>query len=211
MLIDHQTPIRRRFPRKRTMPEGRKFRDLIQRVRARDEDAARELAEKYEAVIRRIVRIHLRDARMRRTMESMDVCQSVLKSFFVRTALGQYDLDTPEQLIGLLTAMTRNKLANQVNRARAQRRDLGRNVSLGESGFQVAGRQSDPSDQAAAKELVALVCDRLGDHERFLAEQRGLGRTWGELAEQLGESDEALRKRFSRSVDRVIADLGLDD
>ena len=42
------------------------------------------------------MRIHLRDVRLRRVLDSTDICQSVLASFFVRAALGQYDLDTPE-------------------------------------------------------------------------------------------------------------------
>ena len=32
----------------------------------------------------------------------MDICQSVMASFFVRAALGQYQLNTPEQLLNLL-------------------------------------------------------------------------------------------------------------
>src|SRR5689334_11312289 len=104
------------------MPETAAFRELISRVRNRDEQAARELTEQYEKVIRRVVRIHLRDRRMRRVLDSTDVCQSVLASFFVRTALGQYDLDSPAQLMNLLTAITRNKLTNQVHRMRAGRR-----------------------------------------------------------------------------------------
>ena len=34
----------------------------------------------------------------------MDVCQSVLKSFFFRTAAGEYDLESAEQLQRLLVA-----------------------------------------------------------------------------------------------------------
>ena len=40
----------------------------------------------------------------------MDICQSVLGSFFVRAATGQYKLETPEHLLKLLTTMARNKL-----------------------------------------------------------------------------------------------------
>jgi hypothetical protein len=98
------------------LPDGSLFRDLIRRVRNRDQEAAAELVRRYESAIRRVVRIHLRDARMRRVLDSMDICQSVLASFFVRTALGQYEVDSPEHLLGLLTSITRNKLANQAKR-----------------------------------------------------------------------------------------------
>src|SRR5438270_6266312 len=102
------------------MPEADDFQDLIRRVRAGDEAAAAELVRRYEPAIRRAVRIRLADTRLARAFDSMDVCQSVLASFFVRAALGQYELDTPDQLLRLLATMVRHKLADQVDRERAQ-------------------------------------------------------------------------------------------
>jgi hypothetical protein len=75
----------------------------------------------------------------------------------------------------------------------------------------VVDRASDPSEQASARELLAKVCDRLEPPERYLAEQRSLGRTWPDLAEELGATDVALRKRFTRALNRVMIDLGLDE
>src|ERR1700745_1945673 len=120
------------------MPDEGMFRDLIRRGGDRDQDAATALVRRYEGAIRRVVRIHLRDTRMRRVLDSMDICQSVLASFFVRTALGQYELDTPEQLLQLLTSIARNKLTNQANRLRAQRRDIRRDAPIGDNAGQVA-------------------------------------------------------------------------
>ena len=178
------------------MPDGAQFRELIRRVRNRDQEAATELATRYESAIRRVVRIHLRDARMRQVLDSMDICQSVLASFFVRTALGQYELDSPDQLIHLLTAITRNKLRNQVSRLQAQRRDIRKGVTIDDddAGVVVADRASDPSEQASAREILQIVCDRLDPADRYLAEQRSIGRTWPELAEELGATDVALKK-----------------
>lgn len=193
------------------MPDGARFRELIRKVRDRDQDAARELATTYEGAIRRVVRIQLRDARMRQLLDSMDVCQSVLASFFVRTALGQYDLQSPEQLVSLLTTMTRNKLANQANRMHAQRRDLRRTATVGDDVVQWTDRASDPSEQASAREILEQVRLRLSERDRSLAEQRGLGRSWQDLAEEFGGTDVALRKQLSRAIDRVFQDLGLED
>lgn len=193
------------------MPETAKFQELIQRVRERDEDAARELTVRYEKAIRRVVRIHLRDPRMRRVVDSMDVCQSVLTSFFVRTALGEYELNTPEQLISLLTTITKNKVVNQVHRLQAQRRDIRRDSELGSGSFGVLDRSPNPADEVSAKEILEKVRSGLDASERYLAEQRGLGRTWPELAEQLGATDVALRKKLTRALDRVMAELGLNE
>src|SRR5271168_4832142 len=83
------------------------FSEFIRRVRAGDELAAAELVEHYGPAIRRAVRVRLRDPRLHRLIESVDICQSVFASFFVRTALGQYDLDNPDQLLKLLTTIAR--------------------------------------------------------------------------------------------------------
>lgn len=193
------------------MPKTAQFQELIRRVRGRDQLAAQELTHRYEKAIRRVVRINLRDARMRRVLDSMDVCQSVLASFFVRTALGEYELDSPEQLIKLLTSITRNKLANQVHRMRAARRDIRRNLETDDFSSNLLDRASDPSEQASAREILEKVCNRLDPGDRYLAEQRSLGRTWPDLANELGLTDVALRKKLTRALDRIMAELGIEE
>src|SRR6516162_1061263 len=104
------------------MSEDAGFADFIRRIRAGDDRAARELVERYEPVIRREVRLRLRDERLSSRFDWTDICQSVLASFFVRAAAGQYDLEQPGELLRLLVIMTRNKLTQQVRRHRADRR-----------------------------------------------------------------------------------------
>src|SRR5215468_1887286 len=122
------------------MPADDQFADLIRRVRAGDEDAAAELVRRYEPSIRRVVRVHLRDPRLRRVLDSTDVCQSVLASFFVRANLGQYELDTPDSLLRLLAAIARNKVTNQALKHQADCRDYRREQALGAREALVAAR-----------------------------------------------------------------------
>ena len=73
------------------MSEGASFGELIGRVRAGDALAAAEVVRRYEPALRRAVRARLRrDPRLCRLLDSVDVSQSVLASFFVRAALGQW-------------------------------------------------------------------------------------------------------------------------
>src|SRR5262249_7578391 len=81
--------------------------------------AAAELVRRYEPAVRRVARVRLGAAHLQRLLDSMDVCQSVFASFFVRAALGQFDLDTPEQLLKLLVSMSRRKVIDQVRGAGA--------------------------------------------------------------------------------------------
>ena len=66
------------------MSEPGSITECIRRVRAGDEQAAAELVRRYEPLIRREVRFQLEDRRLCRVFDSMDICQSVLASFFVR-------------------------------------------------------------------------------------------------------------------------------
>jgi len=190
------------------MLEINPFRDLIRRVRAGEEDAAAQLVQHYEPYIRRAVRIRLVDPRLKRLIDSMDICQSVLASFFVRAALGQYELDTPDQLLKLLVTMARNKLNNAVVKQRAGRRDYRRSQS-GADHAQAAA--NTPSQVVAARDLLEKLRQGLTEDERHIADLRAEGCEWMEIAAQLGGTPEALRKKLARAVDRVGQQLGLEE
>src|SRR5271155_5126968 len=145
------------------------FRALIARVRSGDEQAAAELVRRYEPAIRRAARVRLVGTRLNRLLDSMDICQSVMASFFVRTALGQFELETPDQLLKLLATMTRNKLAGQVNGQGAARRDF-RRVRAAQCNRdgdsypgpeRIAGHDPTPSRDLAARELLDEALRRL--------------------------------------------------
>ena len=191
------------------MPQPQTFQDLLGRVRAGDAQAADELVRQYEASIRRIVRIRLQGSRLRRILDSMDICQSVMLSFFTRAAQGQYRLDTPEQLLKLLAAMARHKVADQAEREQAQCRDYRRAVSLAGNTADRAATGSDPASLVAAQEAVAEARRRLTPEERRLLEMRDQGLEWGAIAQVVGGKPDALRKRLDRAVERVARELGL--
>ena len=135
------------------MPPDLSFDELIRRVGAGDQQAAAQLVQDFEPVVRRVLRARLRDARARREFDSMDICQSVLAIFFVRVAAGQYDLKEPEELVKLLVTRSRNKLAEKMRRQHRQRRDSRRTVG-GVEELAVAGQDPTPSSVVAAKELL---------------------------------------------------------
>ena len=58
---------------------------------------------------------------------------------------------------------------------------------------------------------LCAVRERLTPDERLLADLRQQGLEWAEIAERLGDNAVALRKRFSRALDRVSQELGLDE
>src|SRR5262249_32925394 len=152
-------------------------------IRAGDGQAAAELVRQYEPLLRRMVRLRLEDQRLQRVFDSMDVCQSVLASFFVRVGAGQYDLDQPDQLVKLLVRMVRNKLASAARYQHRQRRDQ-RRLSAGEAQelAQVAAASPSPSRLIAGRELLDRFRQCLTDEERKLADLRSQGMPWADVA-----------------------------
>jgi RNA polymerase sigma-70 factor (ECF subfamily) len=158
------------------------------------------------------VRLHLEGRELCRLFDSMDVCQSVLASFFVRAAAGQYDLDQPEQLLRLLVTMARNKLASAARRQHRRRRDQRRVAETEpEQLAEVADPAPGPSELVAGKELLERFRRGLRPEERRLADLRGEGLSWADVATRLGGTPQARRMQLARAVERVAQELGLDE
>ncbi|HZY84356.1 MAG TPA: sigma-70 family RNA polymerase sigma factor [Gemmataceae bacterium] len=191
------------------MDEEHDFLSLMRRVRAGDHTAAAELMKRYVPAVRRVIRLKLRDSRMRRVLDSMDICQGVFASFFIRAASGQYDLDRPGQLLRLLVVMARNKLVSESRTYYVARREPpGPAVDAVFAGL--ATPEPSPSGRLAWKDLLHEVRRRLTEDERRLADWRAERREWSEIAAEVGGNPEALRKRFARALDRVSNQLGLE-
>jgi RNA polymerase sigma factor (sigma-70 family) len=195
----------------RPMSQSGMLTELIDRVRAGDPAAAAELVRLYEPYVRRAVRVEMRDPRLRRVFDSTDFCQSVLASFFVRLAHGQYQLDRPEQLSRLLATMVRNKVASRARRADTTRRvDRSSNESpVGDD--QLIVLSPEPSRIVAGVDLLQAVRDRLSEEEHRLSDLRVEGLSWSAIAVEVGENADRLRFRLTRALNRVAQELGLDD
>ena len=190
------------------MYEKSDFADLLLRVRGGDSGAASELVGRYESAIRVAVRTRLSDPKLRRQFDSMDVCQSVLASFFLRAAAGQYDLRDPAQLVALLTKMAHNKLAMRPGTNIARSATYG-----GTCGSATLGRNRQPADaapeQALGRDLVNRAFGLMDAQVREMAKCRARGLEWSEIAAQFGGTANARRKQFQRAVDRIARHLRL--
>jgi RNA polymerase sigma factor (sigma-70 family) len=190
--------------------EQRSFAELMGLIRSGDEGAARELVERYEPHIRRVVRARLTDRHLRRQLDSADICQSVLGNFFVRAALGQFELSSPEQLVKLLAMIARNRVVEEARRQHAAQRDVRRLECQDLANFQIAGGQATPSRVASARELLQKFHERLTSQEKQIADARARERGWAEIGVQLGIAPDTLRMRWTRTVNRLAQELGLE-
>jgi RNA polymerase sigma factor (sigma-70 family) len=188
----------------------RKFADLIRRVRAGDADAARILVAEYESVVRVTIRYRMTDPRLRSALDSADICQSVFGSFFIQAAHGSFDLRSPKQLAQLLVGITRNKIAEQARRLSAKRRDFRRASADKASLDNFPDGAPTPSRYAEGKELLGEVWRRFTPVEREVAVMRQQGLDWETIAKELHDKPILIRKRYSRAIDRVARELGLN-
>jgi len=179
------------------------FKSLIRRLRSGDEDAARELLSQSQDVVLRFLRVRMTDPRLRRQVDSIDICQSVMADFFVRAALGQFELETPNQLMALLVTMSRNRLINRVSKLPPH----AANVDEVDPDAEV----ETPSEIVAFRELLIAFRERLSPENRELADRRSRGDTWEEIARLVGGNPDALRMKLARAVQQVAGELGLDD
>ncbi|MGL4424174.1 MAG: RNA polymerase sigma factor [Gemmataceae bacterium] len=187
------------------------FVTLLERVRQGDPNAASELVQKYEPVIRSTVRARLTDSRLRRVMDTMDICQSVMAGFFVRAAVGEYDLDEPGDLVRLLVRMTQNKIASQYRYHHRDRRDVSQVKDLGEDGMEQLGGVLPPDQIAAGREMLNTLRSRLSEEVRAIADARGLGKSWQEVADEFGGTPESRRKQLARAIQDIAPIIGLTD
>jgi RNA polymerase sigma factor (sigma-70 family) len=187
------------------------FADFVRRIRAGDDQAAEELVNRFESLIRREVRLRISGSQVNRAFDSLDVTQSVLANFFARAATGQFELEHPDQLARLLVTMARNKLVSRVRSERRQIRDIRRVTVEPDALDRVADKQPSPSEIVARRELLDRLRTLLSDEERQIVDLRNQGLGWEEVATKLGGSGQARRMQMSRGIERLVRQLGITE
>ncbi len=147
------------------------FEDLLQRVRAGDEAAATEMFVTYAPTVKRVVAAIMRVGSMTRTADPSDIYQSVMASFFIRVALGQYEISGPAQLTRLLHTIARNKVAD-LGRSPEHRTGVVPVAGPGLSGIELADPAKGPASQVMWKDLLDEVRKRFTDDERKVSDLR---------------------------------------
>jgi len=192
------------------MLTNEEFAQLIARTKTGDQDAAASLIAEYEPEIRRAARLRLTDPDMRRIVDSMDIAQSVFGRFFRQVNEGETQLERPEQLLALLTRITRNRIIDEHRRQTAQKRGGKNDVAdLDLALLTQAG--PGPKTTAVARELLEQARSRLSAEELTLMQRRSEGESWEEISRDTGQKPDAVRKRLERALQRVREEMESTD
>jgi RNA polymerase sigma factor (sigma-70 family) len=178
------------------------FERLIDGVREGSQEAAWDLLERIGPHVHRIVRRML-NRELRSKFDSMDFVQSVWASFFVnRRQIAGFT--RPDQLIGFLVIMARNKVVSEHRRRiLAVRHDVRREKPADEIPA-VEETQVDPepspSEFAIARECWHKIVDGQPELHRQIVLRRYMGDTHEEIAEMLGIN----RRTITRVLHRLL-------
>jgi DNA-directed RNA polymerase specialized sigma24 family protein len=184
------------------------FQVLVDRARTGDETAAATLVTEYQTELHRYVRFKLTSPAVRRVVDSLDVCQSVLAGFFVSLRDGRLEVIQPRQLFRLLAVMAENKVRDKVRVHHAARRGGGALADGGPVDV-VEGRDEDPAEAVEGRELLASVRDRLRVDDREVVDRWLAGEGWPQIAAAVGKKPDAVRHQVTRAVDQAARELGL--
>jgi RNA polymerase sigma-70 factor (ECF subfamily) len=186
------------------MPHDASFADLMARLRAGDDGAATAVFQRFANRLIGLTRLHL-DRRVRAKVDPEDVLQSVYKSFFLRHARGQFDLDGWDGLWALLTVLTVRKCGRVNRHFHAARRDVAAEVAEapeeGETPWQVLSRNPTPDHVAMLAELVERLLGGLGNRDREVVALALQGYTPAEIVTQTAASSSVVYRTLARVRD----------
>lgn len=185
------------------------FANLMTRLRAGEDDAARQVFVRFTGRLVGLARTRL-DARLAAKVDPEDVVQSAYKSFFVRQRDGSLDVGSWDGMWGLLTLITLRKCADRATHFRADKRDYTREAAVGGSDSQpgLSGlaltREPSPDEAAALAEAVEGLFQSVADaDERAVLELSLQGYSAAEIAEQLGRAERSVRRLRERTKKRL--------
>jgi hypothetical protein len=115
------------------------------------------------------------------------------------------------QLVNLLINMARNKLISAARREYRQRRDLRRSKAEALIALdQVPDGKQTAAEEIELRDLLNRIYERFTAEELWIARLRNSGATWENVAAELGGSAQSRRMQFSRALERVAGEIGLD-
>ncbi len=103
------------------MSDSQSHRSLVRRLNARRDSAAIDLDAAYRAKLCRLVEREM-GRRFRRKEDPEDVVQSAFRTFYRRSTLGEFRIDSSADLWRLLETITRHKILKHVEKLDAKKR-----------------------------------------------------------------------------------------
>lgn len=184
---------------------------LIERVKAGDADAIRDLIHRFEGDVRTIVRVRLPQL-LRSQFDSMDFVQAVWQSVLTKDGKDLGRFTNARHFRGFLAGVARNKVFEEHRRrTRTRKYSLIREEPLyvrrgdRELPREVPAPDPTPSQDAQAQDRFAQLVAGRSAQEVEVVELRRRGLTFDEIAAQTGLSERAVRRIIEAIRERMEA------
>jgi RNA polymerase sigma-70 factor (ECF subfamily) len=188
-------------PRNWTMPEPPREDDLLAQWRAGDEQAARQLFDRYVSQLLALARRRI-SQRIAGRVDAEDIVQSVFRTFFKRAREGQFHIEDPEDLCKLLARITVHKTLRQVAFHKRGKRDVGMEAGQGDEDHDhlmaVLASEPTPDETAVFLDELEHYLAKMTDEDRRILEMRMDGYSNVEIAGKLGITDRKIRRLMER-------------
>ena len=164
------------------------FDDLLANLRQQDNEAAREVFQRFRQRLIGLARQKL-EGRLRAKLDPEDVVQSVFHTVFRRLAQGEFDLGDWDSLWGLLTCITVRKCGKWREYFYTQGRDVTSEVpapSGSSSAWQCIDREPTSEEVAMLTETVQTVLKGLDEREQQVVTLSLQGYTVTEVSGTVG-------------------------
>jgi RNA polymerase sigma-70 factor (ECF subfamily) len=172
------------------MADSESVTDLLCRWRRGDETAADELHRRYAQRLCKLAEARI-GARLGRRVDPEDIVQSAFRTFFRRTARGEYRLDHSGSLWHLLVKITLRKLLKSAEHHGAGMRDVAREVCSDEDDSlhpEVVAHDPTPTEAATLADELETALRGLKPHEVDMVQLSLQGYSTPEIATKVGRS-----------------------
>jgi len=175
--------------------------ELLLRLRGGDPRAAEMLFNRYARELVRVAETQL-SRKLAGRLDGEDVVQSVFRTFFRRSAAGEFQVDASDQLWRLLLTITLRKVRAKARFEKAEKRDAG--VEAGDIGlFEAAAREPGPDDAAALVDQIAALLHGLPPLYARLLDLKLQGHQVTEIAAELGVSRQTVHRALNLFQQRL--------
>jgi hypothetical protein len=175
------------------------FQEFFEILSSGDSEAVEQLLSDFDPFLRRAIRLRLRDRRARRVVDTSDILQSLLKDYLSRVGTDP-GATSPQRLRAYLTAAAQYKVSAKTRRERHRFADLG-DVA------EPVSHELPPGKEVEDRDFIAAIRSRLDEKDLRLFDLSQQGRTWRQVADEIGGHPDTLRIQLRRSVASALADI----
>jgi RNA polymerase sigma-70 factor (ECF subfamily) len=192
------------------MDEAAAVTGLVQRLQAGDADAAALLFARYAQQLTRLAEQHL-SRKLAGRLDGEDVVQSVFRTFFRRSAGGEFQIDSSAQLWRLLVKITVLKARARARQHSAARRDAAAELPGGDAALvEAVTRQPGPEEAAILVDEIDGLLRGLPPLHCQVLTLRLEGYAVAEIAPRLGVSRQTIYRALDLLQERLTDSAGAE-